>query len=97
MLLSRTDPGDHPIESTGDHMNQGISAEDGLLVNKNGHLHLFHGTVLLALADTLAAHQLGGYKEGERGGWSQLTKVWQHFLTCNHECGRGLLTLAGQE
>ena len=25
---------------------------------------MFHGTVLLALADTLAAHELGGFKVG---------------------------------
>ncbi len=29
-----------------------------------GISHLFYGTVLLCLADTLAAHQLGGFKVG---------------------------------
>lgn len=38
--------------------------KDGLTIVKNGQQYTFHGTVLLALADTQAAHQLGGYKEG---------------------------------
>lgn len=30
----------------------------------NGQVHKFHGTVLLMLGDTLAAHDLGGFKVG---------------------------------
>lgn len=38
--------------------------QDGITVVNNDTEHTFHGTVFLALADTQAAHQLGGYKEG---------------------------------
>lgn len=38
--------------------------KDGIHVEVNGHDHHFYGTVLLVLADTLAAHQLGGFKVG---------------------------------
>ena len=38
--------------------------QDGLTIFKNGQQYTFRGTVFLALADTQAAHQLGGYKEG---------------------------------
>lgn len=34
--------------------------QDGIVVGAQK----FHGTVLLVLADTLAAHQLGGFKVG---------------------------------
>lgn len=34
------------------------------MIIKDHQRYLFHGTVLLTLADTQAAHQLGGYKEG---------------------------------
>ena len=38
--------------------------QDGLKIFKNGQQYTFRGTVFLVLADTQAAHQLGGYKEG---------------------------------
>ncbi len=38
------------------------------------------GTVLLTLADTLAAHQLGGFKVGV--GFA-LRNVWPPKVTCN--------------
>ena len=34
------------------------------MIIKDGQQYLFRGTVLLTLADTQAAHQLGGFKEG---------------------------------
>ena len=34
------------------------------MIIKDGQQYLFRGTVLLTLADTQAAHQLGGLKEG---------------------------------
>lgn len=37
---------------------------DGITVDVNGSTHHFYGTVLLCLADTLGAHQLGGFKVG---------------------------------
>ena len=39
-------------------------AQDGITVNVSGCSQQFYGTVLLVLADTLAAHQLGGFKVG---------------------------------
>lgn len=38
--------------------------KDGISVDVSGHSHHFYGTVLVVLADTLAAHQLGGFKVG---------------------------------
>lgn len=38
--------------------------KDGIKVDANGKTHEFYGTVLLVLADTVAAHQLGGFKVG---------------------------------
>ncbi len=40
------------------------SVQDGIAIYANGIIFNFHGTVLLTLADTLAAHQLGRYKVG---------------------------------
>ena len=36
----------------------------GMMVEVDGHTTKVHGAVLLMLADTLAAHQLGGFKVG---------------------------------
>jgi len=33
-------------------------------VNAKGQAHTFYGTVLVVLGDTLAAHDLGGFKVG---------------------------------
>lgn len=33
-------------------------------MHRNGQLHKFSGTVLLMLGDTLAAHDIGGFKVG---------------------------------
>lgn len=33
-------------------------------MNKNGQLHTYYGTVFLMLGDTLAAHDVGGFKVG---------------------------------
>ena len=35
-----------------------------MMVEVDGHMTKVHGAVLLMLADTLAAHQLGGFKVG---------------------------------
>lgn len=61
----------------------------------NGRVHHFYGTVLMVLADTIAAHQLGGFKVGV--GFSLRVcrdcmatrdmiqeKVWTSY--CVHEC-----------
>ena len=39
-------------------------ADGGITIELHGGLHLIEGTVLLVLADTPAAHWLGGFKEG---------------------------------
>ena len=38
--------------------------QGGLKFFRNGSELTLHGTVLVALADTMAAHQLGGFKVG---------------------------------
>lgn len=38
--------------------------QDGLLLTVDGDSKRFYGTVLVVLADTLAAHDLGGFKSG---------------------------------
>ena len=38
--------------------------KDGITVVCDGCIHKFHGTVMVVLADTVAAHQLGGFKVG---------------------------------
>lgn len=38
--------------------------KDGITVVSGGRTHKFNGTVLVVLADTVAAHQLGGFKVG---------------------------------
>lgn len=38
--------------------------QEGVSVSLNGRNIDFHGTVLLLLADTVAAHQIGGFKIG---------------------------------
>ena len=38
--------------------------KDGITVDVGGFTHQFYGTLLVLLADTLAAHQLGGFKVG---------------------------------
>ena len=43
---------------------------------------MLRGTVLLTLADTLAAHQLGGFKVGV-GFALRVGNVWLPKVTCN--------------
>lgn len=38
--------------------------KDGITVTVSGQVHKFYGTLLLMLGDTLAAHDLGGFKSG---------------------------------
>lgn len=38
--------------------------QEGFSIQINGNNVHFYGTVLLLLADTLAAHQIGGFKVG---------------------------------
>lgn len=38
--------------------------QEGISVDVSGSKIHFYGTVLLLLADTLAAHQIGGFKVG---------------------------------
>ena len=41
-----------------------IIFQEGISVNVNGMEHRFYGSVFVTLCDTLAAHQLGGFKVG---------------------------------
>ena len=51
--------------------------QDGLVIFKNGQQYIPHGTVILALADTQVALQLGRYKVG-----GKVMIAWLHSLTC---------------
>ena len=66
--------------------------QEGISVVKEGREYSFHGTVLVALADTLAAHQLGGFKVGV--GFSlrkcrdcMATMDTMSTKVCYQECG----------
>ena len=41
-----------------------FTPQEGISISFNGRDILFHGTLLLVLADTVAAHQIGGFKVG---------------------------------